>query len=237
MRLLVLTTETLHHAQFVRALVGPEIDVLAMVETKPVSRPYETSHPFEAARDDFERGIWFAGRDARIADYAATETFPDINQTEAVDRLRAFSPDLIVSFGTGLLREKVIAAGGDRLLNLHGGDPERYRGLDTHLWAIWHKDFGALVTCLHRVSPGLDEGDIVTMSPVRVSPGMELHQLRAANTNVCVDLTLATIAQLRCNRQPLSHPQRGSGRYYGAMPTALKGVCVRRFERYTSGLV
>ena len=30
---------------------------------------------------------------------------------------------------------------------------QKYRGLDSHYWSIYHKDFESLVTTLHRVTP------------------------------------------------------------------------------------
>ena len=75
----------------------------------------------------------------------------------------------------------------EKIFNLHGGDPQRYRGLDTHLWAIYHKDFGGLVTTLH-ILPKLDDGDIVSMGTLPVSKDMPLYALRKVNTEVCVNL-------------------------------------------------
>jgi len=48
-------------------------------------------------------------------------------------------------------------------------------------------------------------------------------------------LALKTIEQFR-QRPPAGTPQRQRGRYYSAMPTDLKAVCVTRFENYTRGL-
>ena len=80
------------------------------------------------------------------------------------------------------------------------GDPRQYRGLDTHLWAIYHGDFGGLVTCLHHVDLQLDTGDIVDCRPVPIARDMELHELRAANTRVCVELIRSALASGKLKR-------------------------------------
>ena len=49
----------------------------------------------------------------------------------------------------------------NKIFNLHGGDPEKYRGLDSHYWSIYHNDFKSLITTLHKVRPILDTGEIV----------------------------------------------------------------------------
>lgn len=236
MRIVVLTTETLHHAYFVRELAACGHDVLCLLEQRSLSAPYEAAHPFEAERDDDERSAWFGGRGARIADFAASHEFVDINTSECIGKLAAFSPDLVVTFGTGRLKADIIVRCGDRLVNLHGGDPEHYRGLDTHLWAIWHKDFSGLSTCLHRVTIGLDAGDIVACLPLDLCRAMPLYQLRRANTETCLRLVLMGVLQIEALGHLVSRAQRGAGRYYSFMPSALKGVCVDRFARYTDTL-
>jgi len=82
-------------------------------------------------------------------------------------------------FGTGVLRAEVLEVQPRKTLNLHGGDPEEYRGLDTHLWAIYEEKFSALVTTLHRVDKGIDTGEIVERTALRLKKSMELFQLRA----------------------------------------------------------
>ena len=121
-------------------------------------------------------------------------------------------------------------------LNLHGGNPERYRGLDTHLWSIYHNDFGDLVTTLHHVDADLDTGDIVFQSKLKVEAGTRLHQLRAINTKVCVNLFLVALGAFQSIGWLPSREQVSHGRYYSYMPAVLKEECIRKFNRYVTGL-
>lgn len=206
-------------------------DVLVFSETAAVTFPYETHHPFEIERDRWESEHWFGGQSLHLKDVAQTEAYASINDGAAIDRIRKFAPTLTITFGTGKLGREVIVTGGKTLLNLHGGDPEAYRGLDTHLWAIWHHDFAGLQTCLHHVSEGLDEGDIVATLPIGLWQGMEIHQLRQANTEVCVRLAELAITELSATGTITCRRQRLAGRYYSAMPTALKDICLNRFRK------
>lgn len=236
MRICVLTTETPHHVRFVQALTDAGHDVMALMETRSIRPPYPTAHSFETERDAYERDLWFGGRSTRMDEIVACQTFADINQPDCLAAMQDFDAPLVVSFGTGLLRAELIAAAGDRLVNLHGGDPEHYRGLDTHLWAIWHRDFAALSTCLHRVAATLDAGEIIACLPVPLAPAMDLVRLRAANTETCINLTDLAIRQLATAGRLLSRPQRLVGRYYSFMPADLKAQCVERFSRYTRSI-
>jgi methionyl-tRNA formyltransferase len=236
MRILVLTTETFHHAYFVRALAECGHQMFVLSESRRVNVAYRTAANFELQRDQYERDLWFNGRAASLAEFAETVSVNDVNDDECLPRMLSFDADLAISFGTGILRSKLVSAFAGRLVNLHGGDPESYRGLDTHLWAIWHRDFGALTTCLHLVDAILDNGDIVGMLPVPIQPVMPLTALRAANTATCIELVDLAIRQLAERGRIASRPQRAKGRYYGAMPSELKEQCLARFARYTDGL-
>jgi folate-dependent phosphoribosylglycinamide formyltransferase PurN len=237
MRIAVLTTETLHHAFFVRELKELYGDVTAFCEAPAATdTSFPTQHAFERERDRFESESWFNGVPRHIGDIAESHEWASINDEGATKALRAYAPDIILVFGTAVLKPPVIAVRPDRVWNLHGGDPERYRGLDTHLWAIYHRDFPALVTTLHRLDSGVDTGDIILQRTVPLEPGMPIHALRRANTEVCVQLATSAIEMIEGAGDVVVNRQRGKGRYYSSMPAVLKGLCKDRFEAYTSRL-
>jgi hypothetical protein len=235
-RVAVLTTDTPHHAYYVWQLAEQDVLAGVVLETRRHDPGFPTHHPFEDERDSYERDVLLAGMPAAIEGFAPTHVADSVNDAEAREALAATTPDLVVSFGTGLIGRELIDAVPGRLLNLHGGDPEEYRGLDTHLWAVYHRDFGGLVTTLHEVAAEFDTGALVGQAAVPVEPGSELHQLRAANTRACVDLTLAAAQAYEALGRIPARPQRRRGRYYSAMPAVLKEVCVPRYAKYAAGL-
>lgn len=236
MRLVVLTTETTHHAYFIREL-GRVFPITRVFAEEHVHKPpFETNHAFEATREEFERDRWFDGAQARLSDFAEVERVPTMNHPSAIEKLSKCEPEAVVVFGTGKLSPEVIAIRPDHTVNLHGGDPEEYRGLDTQLWAIYHRDFAGLIATLHRVSPELDSGEIISQAPVALRRHMKLLELRQCNTETCVSLTLDALDGLRQNGHFASRPQVKLGRYYSAMPTVIKDQCAKRFEHYTMGL-
>lgn len=229
----LLTTETTHHTYFAWKLSEHFPLRAILLETGAARPPFETAHPFERLRDDYERQTLLAGGPARCADVAATLAFPSLNQTDAVTALAPLQPHVLIVFGTGHLHTPVIRLPALACLNLHGGNPEQYRGLDTHLWAIYHRDFANLVTTLHHVDETLDTGDIVVQSQLRVPKGARLHELRASNARTCVEITTVALTALDRTGDVPSRKQTTRGRYYSAMPTALKEDCVVKFERWT----
>ncbi len=230
MRLVLLTTEMLHHCWFVQELLSFCPPALVLVEPAAPA-PFATHHPFEDARDEHERAHWFGGSAPRIADLAPTVAVPSVNAAAAVRRIEGVRADVVVVFGTGRLAVETIDACGPQLVNLHGGDPQRYRGLDSHLWSVYHGDARGLITTLHRVNPRLDDGDLVGHAPVPVVAGMPLHELRSRNTEICVALVREAVRSLQATGQLDARPQARRGRYYSYMPAVLKQICVEKFDR------
>lgn len=229
-RIAVLTTQTPHHAYFVRELAAAGRLAAIVQETTSLAAPYETAHPFEAERDAWEIEALLGGARVPLAEYAPTAVVDSVNDPRALAALEDAAAEITVAFGTGLIGAELIARAPGRLLNLHGGDPERYRGLDTHLWAVWHRDWEALVTALHVVAPRLDTGDVVGLQPVSIARGDPLRTLRAANTRACLDLVLAAAEQLNRDGELPARTQAAVGRYYSFMPAVLKESCLQRWE-------
>lgn len=230
MNVVLLTTDTTHHLAYAHALHQAYPLRAIFLELKQATHPFPTHHPFEDLRDAHERATMLHGFGGGFKDLAETRFVESMNDRDAVAQLRRAAPDVALVFGTGRLRPEVLAV--PRVaLNLHGGDPERYRGLDSHLWALYHDDWTGLVTTLHHMDAELDTGDIVGQQSLVLPPGTRLHHLRGINTRACIDLSLRALATLAGGEPLAARPQARRGRYYSAMPAVLKDVVLARFER------
>lgn len=228
MNVALLTTDTTHHTYFAWKLAERFPLSAVVVEQRVARPPFETHHPFEDERDAYERDGLLAGFDGGLEAIAAVQSVESVNDAD-------IDADVALVFGTGRLLPETIAA-APSCLNLHGGNPEEYRGLDTHLWAIYHGDFSGLVTALHVVEPALDTGDIVEVAPIPLSHAMPLYELRGRNTQVCVELAVRALEQLDASGTVPRRPQSRVGRYYSFMPAVLKDRCVKQFARHTASL-
>jgi len=236
MRIAVLTTDTHHHTYFVREVMKAFPIEVVLDERNVLHAPFKTAHPFELVRETYERDALFGGRELGLGDVGETLAVSRVNDPVALRRLREAKPDTIVVFGTGKVSPEVIGICPRGIVNLHGGDPEEYRGLDSHLWAIYHRDFRGLVTTLHHLNEEFDDGDIILQGAVPVCKGMALHEIRRYNTEVCVELALAALDMFARSGHFVSRPQRKLGRYYSFMPADLKEVCRTTFQKHADGL-
>ncbi len=236
MRIVLLTTDTSHHCYFVRELSARFRIEAVLVESNTLNPPFDVHHRFETVREDYERRVWFDGEPVSLLDLASAKAFGSLNDDDALNVLAEVQPDIVVVFGTGRLSSDVIKTCPQGILNLHGGDPEQDRGLDTHLWAIYEDRFDGLVTTLHRVNDRLDDGEVVGKAPIPLHRLMKLHELRRFNTTLCLHLVGSALDEYQRCGHISSRPQQTRGRYYSFMPAELKATCQQKFEQHTSRL-
>jgi methionyl-tRNA formyltransferase len=232
LRVLVLTTETTHHAHFVNELITAGHSVAVLNEC--ITPAGDTLNArFLEQRDAYEASRWFGDGVPFLADLCPTSDVPGINTSQGLMALSQEHADVALSFGTGWIRGEALGFLPFERWNLHGGDPQKYRGLDSHLWALYHRESDALVTTLHTLDPDLDRGDIIAGSALDLREAPELHMLRAANTELAVSLVLGSLAHLDAVGRVPRMPQAGVGRYYSKLPSALLETCATRYATLT----
>ena len=236
MKLILLTTDTLHHKYYIDKISRLFNFQLIIFENNQVKPPFETLHAFENEREVYETDIMFHNQVPSIETYNKIFCTDNINCDEVKDKLIEIQPDIVIVFGNSKISQNIIDTCPNGIINLHGGDPEEYRGLDTHFWAIYHNDFSNLVTTIHKLNSKLDEGDIIFKLPVKVYSNMKIFQLRMSNTDTCIELTILAISQFEENGFFISQKQSKKGRYYSYMPQVLKDIVCKKFEKYTSSL-
>lgn len=236
LKTVLLTTESTHHLYYAEKVASRFPWHAIFIEAGVAKAPFETAHPFEAERDQYEREVLCKGRPPRFQEIATTHAFPSINKGACLIALKALAPDVVIVFGTGALEAKTIAVSSS-CWNLHGGNPEHYRGLDTNLWTIYHRDFNNLITTLHQVDDRLDTGDILLQSAIPLTRSSKIYELRALNTEVCVELTLLALGQTAAGGWLPRRRQIGLGRYYSYMPAVMKNDCISKFDLYVSKLL
>ena len=235
MKIIVLTTSTTHHRYFANRINQKyplEGIVLEDLHLKP---NFKTDHSFEFERDIYEKKH-FKKYNNSFENLSKTKNFKNVNDIKCLEFISKINPHIIIVFGTGIIRKPLINLCRRGIINLHGGDPQYFRGLDTHLWAIYHKLFNQLVTTLHRVNTRIDDGEIIKIAPIEINKSSEIKKLRAENTKVCVEIVLEALQYYYNFGKFSSKSQTKKGRYYSFMPAELKDICVRNFNKYIDSL-
>lgn len=234
MKVVIFTTETLHHTFFVKELSKVLDNLEVICETpRDLNFKHNTFHEFEKKREEFEKKNWFDNKSKQLRDYANVVKFKSINSPEAYNYLKKNNEGVFIVFGTRIINKKIIDLNDNFFFNLHGGDPVKYRGLDSHLWSIYYKDFVSLKTTLHKLDQGIDTGEIVEQEKLKLDSNSSLINLRASNTVVCVNLVKKLIENLEQNKI-IFRKQKKKGKYFSAMPSELKEKTLKTFSRYIS---
>ena len=235
MKIALLTSQTPHHAFFAKKLTSSGYELAIVCETAPISFKYETTHVYENERDEYELDFWFEGEDIRLSSFENYIEVENVNCMEVNHYLAGFNPEFSFCFGTRKICLEVLTELKENTLNFHGADPEKYRGLDSQLWAIWHKDYMELKTCLHKLNDELDAGDVFDMISLDIDRIQKIEDVRILNTENCVKLASNLLEKVSRGETLNFKKQKQKGRYYSAMPSTLKDIVIKRFK--SGGLI
>ena len=233
MRIVILSTETIHHTYFINCIVNSFDVVGIFYEIKHIRFPFDTSSPFEDDEKAFENDNFFVDVPNSIPIDLPVHRVQSLNDPEFKEMAQECRADLALVFGCGKIRPHVFPLFKKGLINVHRGIATEYRGLDSDLWAIYHRDFENIGTTLHFVEEKLDTGDIIRMERINYTNKDKIFHLRFKTTLLAADMVADVISEYR--RNELNRiKQTKYGRYYSAMPTILKSDCERKFNSYIS---
>ena len=221
MNILILTTNTPHHTYFTKELISKFKNIFVICEKKKIKFKYKTHHLFETKRNKFEIKKWFKNKNHQLIKSKNIIFVKDLNFLNLKNIFKN-KLDLILVFGTGVLSRKFLQNINCPILNFHGGNPEKFRGLDSHLWAILDHKIKELKVTIHKLEPGIDRGDILYLRKIKLKKNMKIYEIRKQTTEICLNLAIKTINAIANKKKLLFKKQKKIGKYYSAMNTHLK---------------
>ncbi|MBI87008.1 MAG: formyl transferase [Candidatus Marinimicrobia bacterium] len=235
-KIVLLSSDTTHHRYFLNSLVKKKISLETIFfETKHLRAPFKTGPLFEKDEENFEKLKFF--NDLSIESFLTKIIEVEkINDKVLTDRLKEIKPDFGIVFGTSRIHTEVINLFPDGLINVHRGVAQEYRGLDSDLWAIYHRDYNNLGVTIHKVDATLDTGNIVYQEKLQLCKGMRTEQIRYYTTVIATKLVINAILDY-LNNDLKYFPQEKKGRYYSFMPLNLKRIVNKRFNDYCDKII
>jgi methionyl-tRNA formyltransferase len=205
----ILTTDTPHHIFFCNSL-AKNYTVNIILEEPRIPSYYKTWDPLDEIflKSDIKNLM----EQNNFNEFASYNTLQKIENVNYLDKTSA---DISIVYGTGIIKKDLISK-YTTMLNLHGGNPALYRGLDTNLWAFFHSDFENMGVALHHINPEIDTGDLIHF--MKINPNSQLGDLRVNSALASYDLVKQYLEGL-FDLKGLSYEP---GRYYKAMPSAIK---------------
>ncbi len=112
-------------------------------------------------RGNKEAEFFFANAVAQLAHPELKVEVPHINHPEVIELIDRYQPDLILVFGTSLLKGALLEKGRLGIINLHGGLSPEYRGADCTFWALYNQEPEKVGCTVHYINAGIDTGHII----------------------------------------------------------------------------
>lgn len=229
----VLSTDTLHHRYFLNTLRAQGIPIGPVIfETSSVKPPFVTGPFYEEEQEAFEREHWDGKLDLNGFEISEVS---NINDPDSHQIIKFAQPNFGLVFGTRRLTQGSIELFADGLVNVHRGISQEYRGLESDLWAIYHRDFKNIGVTLHKIDKDLDTGGIVAQGRLPLLSRMKIQHLRLYTSEMATRM-MVDVVKNYISGTLIEAPQTVKGRYYSFMPIDLKHVVKDYFEKYCNGL-
>jgi methionyl-tRNA formyltransferase len=233
MKIALLTTDTDHHRYFInKCILETNAEVSVLYETRGLKKPYRTGPFFEKEEDEFNKRFF----DDLTSESLEEESFTCLsaNRPEAVEWLKKVNPDLGIVFGTGKIYPETFNIPKLGMINVHRGIIQKYRGLDSDLWAILNEDFDNIGVTIHTIDENLDTGDILFESAIDMNNCREIYHVKYLTTITASNFILRIVNQLEKNKNTSLHTrkQKSLGKYYSAMSLEKKIEAKKLFDKF-----
>ncbi len=213
---------------FANSILKKNTNIFCIIEKNKVAPSFKTKVTFESYREKFEKNKWFKNSKPKFL--PQTYSTHDINSSKVINLLKKKKTKYILIFGTKKLNLKNYKKFRNKIFNFHGGNPEKYRGLDSHYWAIYHRDFNSVETCMHLAAHKLDTGKILYREKIKINHNTKIYELRSMNTEVCLKQALKFLSNLKEKIKLRFKKQEKEGRYYSFMPAVLKNELQKKIK-------
>ena len=169
----------------------------------------------------------------RLAKIASDSSVPligtaDINGSQAMQALRAWGPDLLVSVNVNQrIGTEMIGVPPHGVINVHGGLLPKNRGLFPYFWALANgdKETGATV---HWVDADFDTGPVLLQQSIPIEPQDTVFSVAVSTAAIGAELTVRAIRLIEQGRAPRT-PQDVAAATYHSWPSTAD---FRRLKRY-----
>ena len=225
----ILTSKTTHHIFFENQIFKKYKDIINIYETTSIKPKFKIYAIFEKKMEIFEKKNCFQNK--RLNFKGKSYAIKNINDNIILKILKKHNIKYLIVFGTRKIKKEIVKRYKNKIFNLHGGNPEQFRGLDSHYWSIYHNNFN-LYSCLHKLDYKLDDGNIIFLKKIKLQKNMKIHQLRLNNTLCCIHMVLKLIYLIKNNKKIQFFKQKNKSRYYSFMPKEIKDIVEKKFNLF-----
>jgi len=149
----------------------------------------------EMLERQFESESFFNGQIPELNPSINSKRVSSFNNTNVVEEVKREDPDLIIVFGTDILKGDILNIARLDILNIHRGIAPKYCGGSVVTWAFYNNDFDHLGVTIHVCGSKLDSGDIVGQQFYQLQLGDNMHTLRYRTTVIALTVLKKVLDQ------------------------------------------
>ena len=242
MRAIVLTSTMRRHV-FVANTLASRLDVAAVWQERKSFEPLRYADNADDATvigrhfdaRQASEDAFFARHDAVQGPRAFQVPPGGCNEPSAVEAMRALAPDVVLVFGTGLLKARLLDSFPGRAVNIHLGLSPYYRGAGTNFWPLVNGEPEYCGATIHMLDDGVDTGPILAHVRPDIAPADGPHEI-GNKTIVAAAAALADAAQAVHRGGVCAVPQGRGGRVYRRADFSADAVR-RLYDNFERGMV
>ncbi|HXW93980.1 MAG TPA: formyl transferase [Terriglobales bacterium] len=146
-----------------------------------------------------------------------------VNSKESMALLESLQPDVLLVFGTAVVRAPVLSLARKIALNLHTGISPYYRGADCYFWPIYNNDLRMLGATVHECTAQIDGGRIFATGHASLEADDDIFSVFFRCVAQGAELYVNVVQDLVAGRLAGGTPQNlNVGREYRAFMRGIK---------------
>lgn len=160
----------------------------------------------------------------------------ELNSPETAAWLRKWNPDVVVDYGTGVLKPVTLDALPPWTMNLHGGLSPYYKGSATLLWPFYLQQPELAGVTFHALSRKIDEGSIYQHVRPAMYPEDTVSDIGCRAIQAAGSVGIRLLHKLDSSGRLEQFPHRGTGKLFlekDYRPSILKVV----YNNVADGLI
>lgn len=138
----------------------------------------------------------------------------ELNSRKSVDFVRSIQPDIVIIFGSGLIKDPLFAELPKETINMHLGLSPRYRGAATLFWPFYFLEPQYAGTTFHYIVAEPDAGTIVHQVTPELKMGDGIHDVGAKTVLASTDAAIRLLEVVKRGKKWKTYRQRSTGKNF-----------------------
>ena len=172
-----------------------------------------------------------------------------LNSQKSVDFVNSINPDIVIIFGSDLIKDPLLSCLPKQTINLHLGLSPRYRGAATLFWPFYFLEPNYVGSTFHYIVSEPDAGDIIHQCVPTLDKDDKIHDVACKTVIVSSDEIHSRSLRILPSQDAVMREAGGGGgvivvvaiffsRYFYAARTILiqNGSASRRGKQWQTGI-